>query len=144
MTRLANLTANVGYSVAAASGIALWVMTMVISGRREAWDAPIYWNVAYPLAVIVSAVLGYVVPQRPWRWAVTLMLAQAGTLAVTAASFQLLPLGLITFAMLSLPLVVSAKLASVIRRRGQSAGAGELAKDRSRARQSAGNRDGGH
>jgi multisubunit Na+/H+ antiporter MnhB subunit len=119
---LIRLTANAAYAVAATSGIILWLATTAISGRREAWDASLYWMAAYPLGLIIAGILGYLVPERPWRWALTLMLTQAVTLAAGAADFGLLPLGLIMFSVLSLPLILAAKLASTVGRRRESRG----------------------
>ena len=105
------------YGVAAASGVALWVLTTVISGRREAWDASLYWTLAYPVGVVIAGILGYLAWERPWRWGLTLMLVQALTLAVTAASFGLLPLGLILFGILALPPIGVAAIAARFGRR---------------------------
>ena len=35
------------YVVAVVGGAALWQATAMLTGRREAWDSPIYWMVAY-------------------------------------------------------------------------------------------------
>lgn len=109
------------YLMAVAGGAALWLAAAVISGSREAWDSSLYWIVAYPLSIGLAAVLGYRFPERAWRWGLAVMLAQAVTLAVTAASFGLLPLGLVLFAVLAMPAVALAGLAAKIRRRTQDA-----------------------
>jgi hypothetical protein len=103
--------------VAMTSGVILWLATSAISGGREAWDSSLYWIVAYPLALIVAGTLGYLSPDRPWRWALALMLAQAVTLIISASSFGLLPLGLIMFAVLALPAAAVAMAAAAIRKR---------------------------
>jgi hypothetical protein len=77
----------------------------------------VYWVAAYPAGIVVSFVLGYLVPDRPWRWALALMWCQAATLAVLAASFGLLPLGLILFGVLAVPPAGAGALAAVLRRR---------------------------
>jgi hypothetical protein len=38
------------YLIALLGGASLWLLTSLISGRAEAWDAPMYWTVTYPLA----------------------------------------------------------------------------------------------
>jgi peptidoglycan/LPS O-acetylase OafA/YrhL len=105
------------YAVAAASGAALWILTAVVSGRGEAWDSSLYWTVAYPAAIVVAGILGYRSPKRAWRWGLTVMLVQAVVLAVTSASFGLLPLGLILFGVLALPAIGSAALCARLRAR---------------------------
>lgn len=109
------LTPKQAYVVAAASGVVLWLATSAVSGRREAWDSSLYWTIAYPVGIAVAGTLGYLAPTRPWRWALTLMLAQAVTLAFAAASFGLLPLGLIMFAVLALPPMGAAAVAARVR-----------------------------
>ena len=107
------------YSAAAASGATLWILTAVMSGRREAWDASLYWMLAYPAGIAIAGVIGYLAWERPWRWGLTLMLVQALTLAVTAASFGLLPLGLVMFAILALPPIGVAAITARLGRRAE-------------------------
>jgi hypothetical protein len=111
------VTAKQAYVTAASCGAILWLATTIISGRREAWDASLYWSVAYPLAIACAGALGYFAPDRPWRWALSVMLVQAVVLAMTAASFGLLPLGLILFAVLAVPPAGAGAVGAVIRRR---------------------------
>lgn len=92
----------------------LWLGTAALSGRSEAWDSPAYWTITYPLSIVLAGTLGYLVPIRPWRWALTVMLAQLLTLTATAASFGLLPLGLVLFTILALPPVAAALVMGVV------------------------------
>jgi peptidoglycan/LPS O-acetylase OafA/YrhL len=117
MIRISSTQASLA---AAISGAVLWQMAAAMSGRREAWDSSLYWTVAYPLGMAVAGVLGYLHPVAPWRWGLTLMLAQAVVLAVAAASFGLLPLGLIMFSVLSLPVILVAAWGARMGRRGAS------------------------
>jgi hypothetical protein len=103
--------------LAIAVGVVLWVATTAVSGRWEAWDASLYWTATYPAAIAVAGVLGYLAPQRAWRWGLAIMLAQAVTLTVAASSFGLLPLGLVVFGILAVPPMVAALLAARLRRR---------------------------
>lgn len=88
----------------------MWVVTTVVSGRNEAWDSPLYWAVAYPLALASSFSLGYFAPERPWRWALTLMLVQPVVMVLMTGGGSMLPLGLALFAILALPGVWLARL----------------------------------
>ena len=106
------------YYVAAGGGAALWLLTVAASGRGEAWDSPLYWKLTYPLCIAFAAWLGWRGPERPWRWALAVMLAQPFMLLLTGGgSFGLLPLGLLLFAVLSLPLVLAANIAARVRRK---------------------------
>ena len=117
---MTGLSARQAFIVAAISGVILWVATTAVSGRREAWDSSLYWMVAYPVGVAVAGTLGYLAPERPWRWGLTLMLVQALALAVAASSFGLLPLGLIMFGILAAPPMGVAALAAAARRRRET------------------------
>lgn len=116
-----NDNSKVAYSIAIVGGALLWLLTMALSGRTEAWDSTLYWTVAYPLAIVLAGALGYQAPERPWRWGLAVMLVQAVVLALTASGFGLLPLGLVMFAVLALPAIWAATLGARIRLRRQQA-----------------------
>jgi hypothetical protein len=106
------------YGVAAGGGALLWLATMAASGRSEAWDSALYWSVAYPLCIGLAAALAYAAPERPWRWALAIMLVQPVMLILTSGnSFGLLPLGLILFGVLALPVIVGARIGAWLGRR---------------------------
>jgi len=109
------------YAFAVGGGALLWLAKMGASGKREAWDSGLYWLGAYPVSVLLAAWLGYEFPRMAWRWGLAIMLTQAVTLAVTALDFSMLPLGLIVFSILALPLVAAAVLGAWWRRRGEGA-----------------------
>ena len=106
---------RLAYTIAAAAGMALLLTTSALGGRSEPWDAPIYWSIAYPVALVLAAGLGYFFPQRPWRWALTLMFMQAANMVLGGAGLGLLPLGLVVLGVLSLPAVLFAWLAARLR-----------------------------
>ena len=109
------------YVAALGGGALLWVGTMVASGRSEAWDSPLYWSAAYPLCIALAALLGYVAPERPWRWAFAVMLVQPVVMVLTSGgSFGLLPLGLILFGVLAVPALFAARLGARLRVRASA------------------------
>jgi peptidoglycan/LPS O-acetylase OafA/YrhL len=99
---------RIAYAVALAGGALLWIATARLAGRTEAWDAPMYWTITYPLAIGLAGAVGFLAPRRAWRWGIAVFLAQAVALAVAASSFGLMPLGMILFAALSLPAIAVA------------------------------------
>ena len=102
-------------------GALLWLGTTAASGRREAWDSPLYWSAAYPLCIVLAALLAYVAPERPGRWAFAVMLVQPIAMVLqSGGDFGLLPLGLILFAILTLPVFGVAKVAASLRARAQA------------------------
>lgn len=110
------------YLIAILGGAALWLLTSLISGRAEAWDAPMYWTITYPLAILLAGVLGYRAPRRAWRWGLAVMLVQAPVMLLTSGgSMSLLPLGLALFAILALPAASVAMFAAWMRGRHSGA-----------------------
>ena len=102
--------------LSAMAGLALWAVTAEVTGKREPWDTGIYWTVSYPLAVIGSALLGFLFPQRPWRWAAMVMLMQFVVMIAMGSGLGLWPLGLIVLAVLAAPAALAAVLAAKLRR----------------------------
>jgi hypothetical protein len=93
-------------------GIVAWEAAIPAGTRKEAWDLPVYWQIAYPVMVAGSFVLGILGPAHPIRWGLLVGLGQGvWSLIVTAIQKgvpNLLPLGLIMFAILSLPCIAAA------------------------------------
>jgi hypothetical protein len=95
--------------MAAVVGATIWQGTTIWTGRREAWYASEYWTIAYPTGLVLAAVIGYLVPAHSaWGVGLSLMLAQAVTLAFASQSFGLLPIGTVLFGFLALPVVATA------------------------------------
>jgi hypothetical protein len=76
-----------------------------------------YWVAAYPALALVLAWISYEIPARPWRWVLAAMFTQAAALFLSSPSGGLLPLGLITFAVLSLPLMIPAAIGARLGRK---------------------------
>ena len=100
------------------TGLALWTMTAIATGKREPWDAETYWTVSYPLAVFGSAILGFLFPERAWRWAAMLMLMQFVVMIAMGSGLGLWPLSLIVLAVLTAPAALAGVLAARLRRSG--------------------------
>ncbi|MGZ5194944.1 MAG: hypothetical protein ACXWJM_07035 [Ramlibacter sp.] len=104
-------------AVAAVAGVALFAVAAVLTGKREPWDASLYWAVFYPASILVSALLGYVYPQRPWRWAIVLFEAQFLAMCIRTGELgNLWPFGMALFAVVALPAVAAAHLAARLSR----------------------------
>lgn len=108
------------YTLAIIMGVILWTLTAALGGRIEPWDAPGYWTVGYPLGILLAAVLGYVFPDRAWRWALVLMFMQGVVMLLGGAGLGLLPLGLIVLGVLSLPAVAAASLVARFSRKARA------------------------
>ena len=105
------------YALAVGTGILTWAVISAISGRREAWDSPWYFSVGVPVVCVISAVLGWIEPAKPWRWGVAPLVGQFSWMLVTQGPGNLLPLGVVVFGVLSVPSILTAKLGAVVRSR---------------------------
>lgn len=65
---------------------------------------------------MLSGILGYAVPENPWRWALVVMLSQFAAMAIKDGFGGMWPLGLVLFAVLSIPGMGVALLAARIRK----------------------------
>jgi len=105
-------------TIAAVSGMVLWISASFISGKKEAWDASVYWTVAYPVAIVLSGVLGLLYPRGAWRWPLALFVFQFVGMVVRSGELgNLWPLGLLLFVVLSVPGMLVAKGATWLRAR---------------------------
>jgi hypothetical protein len=75
-------------------GAADWELIRQFGSRREAWDDPLYWQLGYPL-LLLALIAGQV------AWSLALALRADGVP-------NLLPLGLMMFALLGIPCVLAA------------------------------------
>lgn len=108
---------GIAHGLALAAGLCIWTVTAMLGHRIEPWDDPAYWSVGYPAAVAVAGVLGFVFPERAWRWGAVVMFSQVIVMTARGAGLSLLPMGLILLAILSLPPAGAAMLAARMRRR---------------------------
>jgi hypothetical protein len=112
------------YLAAALGGAAVWIAITAATGRREAWDSEWYFTLGIPAVCLLSLVLGYIEPHRPWRWGILPLAGQFAWMLVTNGPGNLLPLGVIMFGILSIPSIITAWVGSVIGRRIRLEGAG--------------------
>lgn len=111
------------YVIAALAGALVWIVVSAASGRREAWDAPAYFSLGYPLVCALSLALGYLAPARSWRWGLAPFAGQFVWLLLTQGPGNLLPLGIVAFGVISLPAVLAARVGAYFgRKRPESSG----------------------
>ena len=98
------------YGLAVVTGIVVWIVVSTVSGRREAWDSQWYFLIGTPVVCVVSAALGFVEANRPWRWGVAPLIGQFSWMLFTQGPGNLLPLGLVVFGVLSVPSIITAQI----------------------------------
>lgn len=119
-------------TIAAVAGMVLWISASFISGKKEAWDASVYWTVAYPAAIVLSALLGLLYPKWAWRWPLALFVFQFVGMVVRSGELgNLWPLGLLLFIALSVPGILVALGAAWFRSRFKGGGGPRGPEDKS-------------
>ncbi len=97
-------------------GAALWVYIAWTTDRVEAWDSDLYFPFAFPAIALVAAVVSFFVPQRSWRWAMLPFAGQALVAFIENPTANLLPLGLVMFAVLGAVCMIPAAVGAAIGR----------------------------
>jgi hypothetical protein len=104
----------------AAVGAASWIYVAEVGNRREAWDNPIFFTMLMPAVAGIAAIVSFFVPEKPWRWAMIPFGAQALIAFLQNPGANLLPLGLVMFAILggicSIPAAVGAAIGRMVKR----------------------------
>jgi hypothetical protein len=104
--------------LAAGIGVSLELGIHALSGRREAWDSPLFWTLGLPAAALASAAIGYFARPGDWRWTVVVVPSQTLTMMVRSGELGgLWPLTVILSAILSAPFVIASFLGSKCRQK---------------------------
>ena len=97
-------------------GVISWAYIAWAGGRREAWDSELYFVLAIPAIALTAAIVSFFVPQRFWRWAMLPFAGQALAAFLQNPTANLLPLGLIVFAILGAICLMPAALGAALGR----------------------------
>ncbi|MBX3122125.1 MAG: hypothetical protein KF854_03550 [Nitrospira sp.] len=98
-------------------GIVVWLLVSAFTHKREAWDSDLYFTLGLPAVCLLSALLGYLEPSKPWRWGAAPVAGQALVMLLTQSPGNLLPLGIVMFGVLALPSIVTAKMGAYAAKR---------------------------
>ncbi|HET7216845.1 MAG TPA: hypothetical protein VFJ02_02320 [Vicinamibacterales bacterium] len=113
-----------GLGAAVGVGIATWAGVAMATHRREAWDSELYVTMVLPAIGICAFALAALIPERAWRWAFAPFAGQAAAAFVQNPTANLLPLGLIVFAVFGAIICIPAYLGAAVGRRLQRKRAG--------------------
>jgi hypothetical protein len=103
-------------ALSVATGVALELGILALSGRREAWDSPQYWTIGLPSALVVSLVIGFLSRRKEWLWTLVIVPSHVTTMMLRSGEIGgLWPLTMILSAILSVPFVVAAFIGSRFR-----------------------------
>lgn len=87
----------------AALGLIYWQIVCLTWQVTEPWDAPVYWTVAYPLAVAVSGVVGWFLRSHGWLSGTVINLAQMPIILLNSSMGALAAVGLLFMILLTVP-----------------------------------------
>ena len=105
------------HALAAGVGVAVWLAPWALLGGREAWDHWTYFTISIPVMCVVAGYAGFRAKSRSWRWPLTLVLAQFATALLLGGFGNLLPLGIVVFLVLAVPMFITAAVSAYISRR---------------------------
>lgn len=103
---------SIAYALSILTGLAACLAVTLVTGRREAWDSSLYFAAALPAMTIAAFALGYLFPQRAWRWGVAMAFGQSIAMVIGGGSLGLWPLALVAMAIVSIPQIVAAVVAA--------------------------------
>ena len=84
-------------------GAVFWQLFCQMTGTLEPWDAPIYWGVAYPLSLILSAIIGRFLGAHGWLGGALFTLVQLPIMWLNNGTGPLWAVGLIFLVVLAIP-----------------------------------------
>jgi hypothetical protein len=105
------------YAAAFTSGIVVWILISSVSGKREAWDSNLYFTFGIPALGVIAGVLGFVQPDRTWRWGIVPYLGQGVWMLANQGFGNLFPLGMVVLGLFAVPSIVTAKVGAAISNR---------------------------
>ena len=104
------------YLLLGMTSIGLWILISWITGAKEAWDSKYYFLYGLSSMMIISGLLGFITPVRPWRWGVALVVPQMLYVVFTNIGANLMPLGVILFVVFLTWCILCSYLGRVCRR----------------------------
>jgi hypothetical protein len=105
------------YAAAALAGLVICLVITIATGRREAWDTPVYFVVGIPLMCMAIFAISYLFPIRAWRWTFSMAVGQSLAIASGGGDLSLWPLSIIAIMIVSVPQFVAGLVASKLAKR---------------------------
>lgn len=95
-------------ALALSFGVMVWSVFKFIAPSQDPTALLSYWKIGYPVSIVLSGFMGIFFPDRPWRWGIIIMFVQLFIEAITTkGDLNLLPPGIVFFALLSIPCMIS-------------------------------------
>lgn len=103
------------FSVAAFSGLTIWLVIARGSGQAEAWDSPLFFRVGVPALVAVATAVGALRPGRAILWGFATIALQPVALLLMSEPSPLMAVGLIFFSVFALICALGAFIGGLLR-----------------------------
>jgi hypothetical protein len=93
-------------AIALGLGAAVWTVFKVIAHTQDPTELLSYWQIGYPISILLSGIMGMFFPDRPWRWSVYIIFVQfVMGMITTKGDWNLLPLGIVFYALVTIPCI---------------------------------------
>lgn len=101
----------------ALGGFLVCLAISIVTGRKEAWDADVYFSIGIPVMCLIIFVVAFRYPHRAWRWTLWMAAGQAGAISTSGHSLSLWPLAIVATMVMSIPQFVTGTIASKLAQR---------------------------
>ena len=95
--------------------ILYWLAVNALSGTAAPWDAPSYWTVRSPLALVIAALAGFLSRLPAWLIGGLVVFAQLPVMLAAAGIGPLIAVGLLLLGLLAVPATLAAWLGARLR-----------------------------
>ena len=100
-------------AIALSIGATVWTVFKVIAQSQDPTELFSYWKIGYPISIVLSGIMGIIFPYRPWRWGICIIWVQfVMGLVTTRGDLNLLPPGIVFYALLTVPCIISGNIGS--------------------------------
>jgi len=112
MQEISNNSAFKGYkegmkvALALGLGAVVWSVFKVIAHTQDPTELLSYWQIGYPVSILLSGIMGLIFPDRPWRWGTYIIWVQfVMGLIITKGDLNQLSLGIVFYMLLTVPCI---------------------------------------
>jgi hypothetical protein len=89
-------------------GAIIWTVFKVIARPQDPTDLLFYWQIGYPISILLSGIMGILFPERFWQWGIYIIFIQlVMTMFLTEGDWNLLPPGILFYALLTVPCIIA-------------------------------------
>ena len=120
MQEISSKFSDKGYmkgAIALGLGATVWTVFKSIAHSQDPTELLSYWQIGYPISILLSGAMGIFFSDRPWRWGVHIIWVQfVMGLITTKSDLNLLPPGILLYMLLTVPCIVSGYIGAWVSR----------------------------